>query len=76
MSVAAQAASLVKPDGALASVVADAASNNTLAVASTIMGSVSYVTASMPTAERELLSWTLREMLVWCTYEERECDME
>ncbi len=75
MSVAAQAASLVQPDGALASVIADAASNNTLAVASTVMGSISYVTASMPPAEREALSWSLSEMLIWCTYEERECDI-
>ncbi len=75
VSVAAAAASLVKPNGALSGVVAESKSNNTLAVASTVMGSISYVTASMPAAEREKLSWSLDEMLDWCTYEEQECDI-
>uniref|UniRef100_A0A914WA71 EGF-like domain-containing protein n=1 Tax=Plectus sambesii TaxID=2011161 RepID=A0A914WA71_9BILA len=76
MSVIAQADNLVKPDGALSSIVANAAQNNTLAVSSTVSESVSYVTASLTAAERAKLSWSLDQMVMWCTYEERECNME
>jgi hypothetical protein len=42
----------------------------------TVTAALSYVTASMSVAERTALSWSLDDLLDWCTYEEKECDME
>jgi hypothetical protein len=76
MNVAAEAAALVQPIGALSIVPALAAVNNTVAVGSTVSAALSYVTASLSEAERTALSWSLEDLLDWCTYEEKPCDIE
>uniref|UniRef100_A0A914WZY4 EGF-like domain-containing protein n=1 Tax=Plectus sambesii TaxID=2011161 RepID=A0A914WZY4_9BILA len=76
ITVIAQAEDLVKPDGALSSVSAAGDDNNTLAVASTVSDALIFVAASLSVEERTSFSWTLQEMVDWCTYEGKECDMK
>uniref|UniRef100_A0A914UP19 EGF-like domain-containing protein n=1 Tax=Plectus sambesii TaxID=2011161 RepID=A0A914UP19_9BILA len=74
MDAVLQAEDLIKPDGPLSSIAAAAADNNTLAIDSAMSEGLAYAVASLSVEERTALSWTLEEMLDWCTYEEKECD--
>lgn len=70
------AADLVAPGGALAAVSEAAADNNTLAVTAAVTDAVTYIVASLSPEQRSQLSWSLSDMVTWCTYEEKECDMK
>uniref|UniRef100_A0A914WBD6 EGF-like domain-containing protein n=1 Tax=Plectus sambesii TaxID=2011161 RepID=A0A914WBD6_9BILA len=74
--VIAQAQGLVKPGGPLSRVAGEGAQNNTLAVATGVIDAVAYLTSLLSTDDRVALSWTLDEMIDWCTYEEKPCDMK
>uniref|UniRef100_A0A914WNS7 EGF-like domain-containing protein n=1 Tax=Plectus sambesii TaxID=2011161 RepID=A0A914WNS7_9BILA len=76
MNVVAQAENLIKSNGALSSVSTAGDDNNTLAVASTVSDALIFVAASLSVEERTSFSWTLDEMVDWCTYEGQDCDMK